>query len=60
MTSQEAAYIIFQLYSEAIKHMEEEDNIEVKCTTDLIDALSTAYQILIRWHLHQDQYNKGI
>ena len=54
MTSQEAAYIIFQLYIEAIKHMEEEDNIEVKCTTDLIDALSTAYQILIRWHLHQD------
>ena len=52
MTSQEAAYIILQLYTEAIEHMKEEDNIEVKCTMDLIDALSTAYQFLIRWHLH--------
>ena len=52
MTSQEAAYIILQLYIEAIEHMEEEDNIEVKCTIDLIEALRTAYQILIRWHLH--------
>jgi len=52
MTNQEAAYVILQLYTEAIEHMEEEDNIEVKCTIDLINALRMAYQTLIRWHLH--------
>ena len=58
MTSQDAAYIILQLYTKAIEHMEDEEyTIEVKCTIDLIDALRTAYQILIRWHLHKNWYN---
>ena len=56
MTSQDAAYIILQLYTKAIEHMEDEEyTIEVKCTIDLINALRTAYQILIRWHLHKKE-----